>query len=192
MMPTDAPLLIEETHYLVLDLEATCALKNKQIPRTQRETIEIGAVMVNATSLCMEGEFQQFIRPVLHPQLTPYCLELTAITQADVDGASSFADGLTKLQRWGNRFGSYCLCAWGEYDRQQLQRDCDRHSLDYPFGDRYLNLRTAFARQQRTGHMGLSAALAQMNLTFDGQAHRGIDDARNTARLLIQLRLSSD
>jgi inhibitor of KinA sporulation pathway (predicted exonuclease) len=49
-------------HILVVDLEATCC-DLKSIPRHQMETIEIGAVMVNAANLEIVAEFQTFIKP---------------------------------------------------------------------------------------------------------------------------------
>lgn len=179
---------IAEAYYLVLDLEATCA-EDKSIPRPQRETIEIGAVMLNAESLQVEGEWQRFVQPVVRPQLTPYCTQLTSITQTDVEGAAGFTTVMADLCAWAETFGSYRLCAWGDYDRRQLQRDCQRHGIDYPFGDGYLNLKQAFSASQGVRQMGLMAALAQMELRFEGRCHRGIDDARNTARLIARLRM---
>ena len=32
------------------------------------------------------SEFSFFVRPVVHPRLTPFCIHLTSITQANVDG----------------------------------------------------------------------------------------------------------
>ncbi len=179
---------IDEAYYLILDLEATCARKNRTIPRDEQETIEMGAVMVNEQSLQMEGEFQCFIRPVIHPQLTSYCTRLTSITQADVDGGLPFSVALTQLWHWADGFGSYRLCAWGNFDQQQLQRDCRRYGLAYPLGDAYLNLKPAFAASQGTRQMGLMSSLKYLGLTAEGQAHRGIDDARNTARLVVTVR----
>jgi inhibitor of KinA sporulation pathway (predicted exonuclease) len=68
-------------HILVVDLEATCC-DTKSIPRHQMETIEIGAVMVVRETLEIVDEFQTFIKPVRHPILTKFCLELTSITQS--------------------------------------------------------------------------------------------------------------
>ena len=36
--------------------------------------------------------------------------------------------------------------------------------------------------------MGLSSALAWLELTFDGTPHRALDDARNAARILEWIR----
>ena len=78
-------------HYLFIDLEATCAL-DSGIARAERETIEIGAVAIDAASGEAIGSFQEYIRPVQHPKLTAFCTELTGITQAMVDGAPAFAE----------------------------------------------------------------------------------------------------
>src|SRR5204863_480349 len=71
------------TRYLVVDLEATCD-DHHALPREDSEIIEIGAVLVDGATLEPQGEFQSFVRPVVHPRLTPFCTQLTTITQADV------------------------------------------------------------------------------------------------------------
>jgi 3'-5' exoribonuclease 1 len=72
--------LTKYQHILVVDLEATCC-DLQSIPRHQMETIEIGAVMVNTASLEIVDEFQTFIKPLRHPILTEFCLQLTSITR---------------------------------------------------------------------------------------------------------------
>jgi len=56
--------------FLVIDLEATTS-DDGSLPPNEMETIEIGAVLVNAKSLLPVDEFQTFDRPVRHPQLLP-------------------------------------------------------------------------------------------------------------------------
>lgn len=170
--------------YLVIDLETTCA-NNGRIPVDDMETIEIGAVMVAGDTLAIADEFQSFVRPVRRPMLTPFCMQLTHITQVQVEGAPGFARALRHLTAWASRFNGHVFCSWGNFDREQLRRDCDHHRVPYPFGDRHINLKHAFerwlgGRQEVT----LNAALQACGLSFDGAPHRGIDDARNTARVL--------
>jgi hypothetical protein len=76
-------------YYLVIDLEATCDAE-RPMPRNETEIIEIGALLCDGQTLCPEAEFQTFVRPVRHPRLTPFCVELTTIRQSDVDGAPTF------------------------------------------------------------------------------------------------------
>ncbi len=77
------------------------------------ETIEIGAVLVRATTLAVEAESQTFVRPVRHPVLTPFCTELTGITQAMLADAPAFPEAMEALRRtmlagrWGVVWGSW-------------------------------------------------------------------------------------
>lgn len=167
-------------HLLVVDLEATC--DREDMPREETEIIEIGAVLVEPVGLTAVRSFQTFVRPVVHPVLTRFCTELTTIRQADVDEAPLFPEALEALRAWLTV--SSLLCSWGRYDRNQLQRDADRHKVRLPFGKGHLDIKAAFAEQAGIRATGVRGALREVGLTFEGTPHRGIDDARNIARLL--------
>ncbi|HEY9844280.1 MAG: exonuclease domain-containing protein [Candidatus Sericytochromatia bacterium] len=176
---------IEEPYYLIVDLEATCSENMSLFPRQEMEIIEIGAVMLDADSLELAGSYQTFVRPVLHPQLTPFCTGLTSISQADVEAAPGYAEGLKAFKDWFCGFGASRFCSWGDFDRNQFQRDCDRHGLGYPFPGRHLNLKLAFSEALGVSKkFGMTGALARLNLEAEGIPHRGIDDARNLARIV--------
>lgn len=78
--------LTKYKHILVVDLEATCC-DLQSIPRHQMETIKIGAVMLSTDNLAIVDEFQTLIKPIRHPILTEFCLQLTSISQQQVDTA---------------------------------------------------------------------------------------------------------
>ncbi len=174
-------------YYLVLDLEATCD-EDHRIPREETEIIEIGAVLCDGETLAPRDEFQTFVKPRRHPKLTPFCTKLTTITQADVDTAPLFPQAMATLSRWlveRQLAGQFTFCSWGDYDKQQLQREERKNSVRVPLGTRHLNLKEAF--RKRSGDdtkLGTGAALRRCGIRFDGTAHRGIDDARNIAKLL--------
>jgi inhibitor of KinA sporulation pathway (predicted exonuclease) len=171
-------------HYLVVDLEATCA-DDGTVPKHEMEIIEIGAVMVAALDLEPVGEFQTFVRPVRHPQLTRFCTELTSITQAEVDAAPAFAPAMKAFCSWAYTFDDILFCSWGDYDRKQFRQDCLHHDVGYPFGSGHLNVKRAFAKHgRRRKAPGMAGALEHVGLELTGTHHRGIDDARNIARLL--------
>lgn len=178
-------MITETTHpyYLVVDLEATCD-DQRRIPQQQMEIIEIGAVLVDAATLEPVGDFQTFVRPVVHPALTEFCERLTTITQADVDGAPRFPEAIARLQRFlGDRRALFC--SWGQYDRNQLALDARRHGVTLPFGEQHLNLKQRFSAQLgEERRYGMAGALRRVGLPLRGTHHRGIDDARNIARLL--------
>jgi inhibitor of KinA sporulation pathway (predicted exonuclease) len=170
-------------HYAVIDVEATCS-DDGAFPREEMEIIEIGAVLVGAEDLETVDTFQTFVRPMRHGTLTPFCTRLTTITQADVDAAPRFPAALRKLR--SVLAGKDALfCSWGDYDRRQFERDARLHGVTLPFGDRHLNLKKEFARRLgETRLHGTGQALRHVGLQPTGTHHRGLDDARNIARLL--------
>lgn len=174
---------MEHRDYLVIDLEATCDNAGA-VPKREMEIIEIGAVLVDRESFEPVREFQTFVRPVRHPRLTAFCQELTSITQEQVDAAPGFVEALAALRRF--MAGEQPLfCSWGAYDRGQFQLDAGYHGVKLPFGPDHLNIKQAFSDALGTNkRFGMAGALRRLGLPLEGTHHRGIDDARNIARIL--------
>lgn len=171
-------------YYMVVDLEATCS-NDGSLPKSEMETIEIGAVMVEARTHQIIEEYETFIRPVRNPELTDFCRELTSITQYEVDGAPSFQEAFADFVDWANEFPEFIFCSWGYFDRSQFEKDCAFHGIEYPFGDRHINLKEEFVTARSLKKKsGVIAALRSVGLSFKGKHHRGIDDARNIADLI--------
>ena len=167
---------------LIVDLEATCCADDS-FPRHEMETIEIGAVMVNK-NLDIIGEYSTFIKPVRNPNLTEFCKKLTTITQEDVDSAPSYEEAIKDFQIWMADYDCYEFCSWGDFDRKLLERDDDYHGLKPSITTKHINIKKLFASQQGIKKpCGVSKALGRAGLKFEGTQHRGIDDARNMARL---------
>ncbi len=172
-------------YYLVVDLEATCCDKQSTIKHTEMEIIEIGAVMVEAENLNIVDEFQSFIKPIRHPILTEFCKSLTSISQAQVDLAPSYPETIALLKKWLSAYSNGIFGSWGDYDRKQFQQDSDFHKVPFPITYPHVNLKQLFSDKQglRKRH-GMAKALQMAGLPLDGTHHRGIDDARNIAKLL--------
>lgn len=171
------------THYLVIDLEATCC-DDDSLPREEMEIIEIGAIMVDAATLAPQAEFQTFVKPVRHKLLTPFCTKLTTITQADIEPAPRFPQAILKLGEF-IKGKDALFCSWGGYDRNQFRRDAQHHRVKLPLGERHMNIKEAFSRRLgESRQYGTGQALRRLGLSFTGTHHRAIDDARNIARLL--------
>jgi len=172
-----------QKYHLVIDLEATCDDQGT-IPREQTEIIEIGAVLADDETLTVVEEWQTFVRPIQHPKLTPFCTQLTSITQGQVDLAPIFPEAIGRLAQF-IRGRDAVFCSWGDYDRNQFDREALRHAVTLPLGSQHMNLKKAFwAQSGDRKKPGVGQALARVGLRFEGTAHRGIDDARNIARLL--------
>jgi inhibitor of KinA sporulation pathway (predicted exonuclease) len=185
VMETHTPLpdLHLPPYLLVVDLEATCDT-DKRISKYEMETIEIGAVLVETHSLAKVGELGLFVQPVRHPVLSRFCTELTTIQQSDVETAPRFPEAIAKLRAFlADRDALFC--SWGDYDKNQLAQDAQYHRVALPFGSRHLNLKKQFsATLGLPKKLGMGQALEHVGLKLEGTHHRGIDDARNIARLL--------
>lgn len=171
-------------NYLVVDLEGTCC-DDESIPNDERETIEIGAVVVEGPKWEILGEFEKLIKPVRHPILTKFCRELTGISQSDVDVAKGFDESYDYFFDWKSTFDVMGICSWGRYDWDQLERDClyhKRHSFQMKFGE-HVNLSRLFTKKtgRKRGHR---QAMKLLGIESKGEHHRGLSDARNIATML--------
>jgi inhibitor of KinA sporulation pathway (predicted exonuclease) len=167
----------------IVDLEATCWPGNDR-RREEMEIIEIGAILADAATLKPLKEFDRLVRPVRHPTLSPFCTELTTITQAQVDAADPFPTVLAAFRAWLGDPRAALFTSWGRYDFNQLKKDCAFHRVDYPFDADHWNAKEHFAAVQKCRPCGISAALKMLRLAFEGTHHRGLDDARMILRLL--------
>jgi 3'-5' exoribonuclease 1 len=173
-------------HFLVIDLEATCC-NLKTISRQEMEIIEIGAVMVEANNLEVVSEFQTFIKPVRHPILTDFCQKLTSINQEQVDRSPEYREAMRSFQSWLSAYPKSIFGSWGEYDRKQFLQDSQFHNLalPYPLSSKHINLKQLFSENRSLPKKyGMAQALNLANVELVGTHHRGIDDARNIAKLL--------
>jgi len=172
---------------VIVDVEATCC-NDSSFPRHQMEIIEIGAVSVDSASGIIESEFQAFIRPVRNPILTDFCRELTSISQEQVDEADDYPTTMKPFREWLATLGDYDFCSWGFYDREQFEQDSQFHSVAYPFAGAHRNVKIEFSEAiGARKKMGVGGALKRFGLEFEGTPHRGIDDARNIARIYSEI-----
>ncbi|MBK5396854.1 3'-5' exoribonuclease [Pseudomonas sp. TH39(2020)] len=172
-------------HWLVIDLEATT--DEGGWPVTEMEIIEIGATLVDRKGRELDS-FQRFVRPTRRPLLTPFCRELTHITQANIDAAQPLSEVWASFEHWLGQHQSLLegWASWGDYDRKQLVQEWDRLQLDSALSRvPHMNLKQRFAKTRRLERpLGLIGALQLAGMQFSGQQHRALEDARNTARLL--------
>jgi inhibitor of KinA sporulation pathway (predicted exonuclease) len=167
--------------YVIVDLEATCWEKGANL--AHMEIIEIGAVLLPSSDGQPISEFACFVRPIVEPVLSDFCMRLTSIQQRDVDQAEYFYTVFPDFLAWIGA-EEFTLCSWGNYDLNQFRTDCNRHGIRFPASfEQHLNLKKEFAAWKGVKRCGMKTALAILNLPLEGQHHRAIDDARNIARI---------
>ena len=171
-------------NFIILDLEATCWQGN--VMDRRQEVIELAAYHINGYGEWGEF-FTSFVRPIDHPRLSAYCIELTHITQDMVDKARKFDLVFERFQEWlENIDRPQLLCTWGAKDVPILLAECKRHDIDPDFFPKAINLKAQYAQLHRLyKEVGLMKAIEHSGLEFEGEAHRAKADAYNTARLFL-------
>ncbi|NHN76465.1 exonuclease [Azotobacter chroococcum] len=171
--------------WLVIDLEATT--DEGGWPVKDMEIVEIGASLVDREGHELD-HFKRFVRPLRRPCLTAFCRELTHIAQSDIDTAAPLSMVWEQFEHWlaPHRPRLAGWTSWGDYDRRQLEQEWRRHGLASSLATApHINLKQRFAdTRQLKRAVGLKAALQLAGMSFQGQQHRALEDARNTARLL--------
>jgi inhibitor of KinA sporulation pathway (predicted exonuclease) len=170
-------------NYIIFDLEATCW---EQWDRSDNETIEIGAVLIRDKEIV--SSFEQFVRPIKYPILSDFCKGLTSIRQEDVDQATYFYDVIQDFRKWiAYQDDDYLLCSWGFYDRKQLESDCQLNRIETDWLASHISLKHQYQEiRQLKRAVGMKGALAIEGIPLEGRHHRGIDDARNIAKIFLK------
>lgn len=168
---------------IICDLEATCW---KDEPyKDEMEIIEIGAVRI--VDGAITDEFQSMVKPELHRVLSDFCKELTTISQAEVDNAAGFAEVYQSFMTWIGP-EPFVFASWGRYDLKQMKLDVARHQVAWNEDlERHINIKHAYAAFRQVKACGMEKALLLAKLPLEGTHHRGLDDARNIARITLTM-----
>lgn len=175
----------KEQEILVVDLEASC-WEDKQPPNgEQNEIIEIGVSTYNFKT-CEIGEADSFlIKPTLS-KISPFCTQLTTITQELLD---------TEGKDWQEQLNAFIVkyspmtkiwASYGEYDKIMFAKQSTKMSTFNPFQNSiHFNVKTLFSvKMGMNKEVGMEKALNLAKIPLEGTHHRGGDDAKNTAKLL--------
>jgi inhibitor of KinA sporulation pathway (predicted exonuclease) len=180
------PKIPDTKKILIIDLAITCWSINEQ-DTAKKETIEIGAILVNTQTLGAMKEFRTFVKPIAYPELSNFCKQLTSISQKDIDSADPFPVALKNLTDFCGKSSQITLSSWGQNTRMQLFLDCARHNIAFPFGENHFNIREMFVKKQGVKKCALKKAVEIANLKFDGTFHRALDNARYIHKILQHL-----
>eukprot|EP00754_Rhynchopus_humris_P009219 Rhum_TRINITY_DN13964_c0_g1::Rhum_TRINITY_DN13964_c0_g1_i2::g.66327::m.66327/K18416/THEX1, ERI1; 3'-5' exoribonuclease 1 len=183
-------------YFLVLDFEATCDTGTRGL-NYRHEIIEFPVIVVDGTTFKPVDKFHRYVRPVLNPVLTPFCMKLTGIKQKDVAAASVLDDVLVELHQWLEQGGyldpgvRFIFCTDGPWDFRDFfwkhsheDQRCVSARYDYLY--KWLDVRKFF-EQVHGWSSRIIAMLRHQGMSFEGRQHCGLDDTRNIARILSRL-----
>jgi inhibitor of KinA sporulation pathway (predicted exonuclease)/endonuclease/exonuclease/phosphatase family metal-dependent hydrolase len=138
----------------------------------------------------------RYVRPVINPALTDYCIALTKITQAQVDAAATIEAVIGEHQRWleretaGARGDEILFVTDGDADLGQfLKLEARNKNVSVaPWYGRWCNIKVEFEKvYKRRTMLTLTRMLEAANVPQQGQLHSGFDDSVNVGCLLEHL-----
>jgi inhibitor of KinA sporulation pathway (predicted exonuclease) len=178
---------IRKDKIVVIDIEATC-WEGFDAPEGQKnEIIEIGICLVNpkANPITVTDKRSILVKPT-ESVISPFCTDLTSITPEMVEENGVSYDEACKILEDEYDTRNRLWGSWGALDMRMFKSQCRRRKVRYPFSKKHSNLKRVF--QENHGmRMGLARALNAAGIEAQGTAHRGDDDAYNTAHLLRHL-----
>lgn len=171
---------------VVIDLEATCWETPEEAAVNTSEIIEIGVCILDA----MTGEVSRPRSLLVKPEvsnISEFCTELTGIKPDMVANEMSFEDAVRTLKSdYG--ISKKIVAGYGNYDLTMFTRQCERKQIKLPFGPTYLNISAmATLKLKANRRLSLKRACDAFGLPFEGQLHRGIDDAVMAAKVLWEV-----
>ncbi|XP_062174338.1 uncharacterized protein LOC133879676 [Alnus glutinosa] len=177
-------------YFVVIDFEATC--EKDRTPNPQ-EIIEFPSVIVNSVTGQLEACFQTYVRPTCNQLLSDFCKGLTGIQQIQVDRGVTLGEALLRHDKWLEKKGikstNFAVVTWSNWDcRVMLESECQFKKIKKPpYFNRWINLKVPFREVFGGARCNLKEAVEMAGLVWQGRAHCGLDDAKNTARLLALL-----
>lgn len=172
---------------LIIDVESTCwELPEIQPHNEISEIIEIGIAVVDLDNTEILENDSILVKPQ-KSTLSNFCTKLTTLTPELVNTGVSFSEAC-ELLKTKYLSDKRVFLSWGDYDRNQFVKNCKDYNINYPFGPRHINLKNMFAVfEGLESELEINKVLPMIGSKLEGTYHRGIDDARNIAKIFIHL-----
>ena len=177
---------VDYTKICAWDMEMACWDDQH---RRKGEIISIGV----AEFCLITGDFHREAHYLVKPdrdEISEYCSNLTGITQRMINRQGRPLNSV--LDSMHKKFGSSgkIYAAWGE-DSEYLHRECRWKRIPFRM-QKSIDASLIYHLKKRlvTGQsIGLSKAMAESSMAFEGDAHNALTDAKNLARLIYQEKL---
>ena len=161
-----------------------------EMEQPSNSIIQVGVCVADIENSRILETGSYFIRQEV--PLSEYIKGLTRIKQEEVDRGMSLNEAYNKLKGLRDKYGTERnFFTWGGGDAKLIKEQLG-HPSDWPFGDRWFDVKTIYqAYQIAQGSFyrgGLAKSLGRLGLKFRGVKHNGCDDATNTAIIFFKLK----
>jgi inhibitor of KinA sporulation pathway (predicted exonuclease) len=188
---------LEEKQFVaVIDLELTCwdeTDPNKQA-QEKSEIIEIGIVVLDATTSKEIHRISRVCKPMYYPTLSEYCTNLTSITQEEINNARNLCVEFSIIQDDFPIFLDQRKMIWAAWGKDVAWLESEINKKTYKecnkkyFDPRVINVATISKKLGVRG--GLKSALSKLKIPQELPAHRALPDAISTVKVYQALKLS--
>jgi inhibitor of KinA sporulation pathway (predicted exonuclease) len=175
--------------YILVDIEATCWITPPRPRNKMPELIELAAIAFEEKEII--SIFNIFVKPEINPILSQSCMELTKITQEQVDSGFAFTVAIELFEHWLSSFDSVKILSWGAFDRLQLLRELKvkpvNEEILFLIKNMMKSIDKLFQKKFSLTKGGLVNTLSHFGLDIQGQEHRATDDVKNTFNLVCHV-----
>lgn len=178
-------------YYIVLDLEMnpvseSCWCDSNGL---RRETIEIGAIKIDAGTNQIVDEFTCVVKPQFNHRIEPKITRLTGISTGEVKTANTFGTAFSDFVDWIGREEAR-IYSWSPSDYSQLRKECSAKQIDFPeelldWVDFQAEYPKYLGYSQNRCFSLKDAANLIGTTVIPGRAHRALYDAQVTAKLVL-------
>ena len=179
------------SYYLVIDIKATSDEPEHPDPQ---EIIELSVVALESATMQVVGDFQRYVRPEVHPELSPHCVALTGISQGQIEESDVLEDVLSELTQWTGHLleedQSVMSMVYGSHTLGRvLAEQAEDEELELPeFLQQWVNLQGVFKRHfALKGYLSLNEACEYLGMSTTEDQASGIDVAHQMTNLFVEL-----
>ncbi len=170
-------------HYVVVDLEATVRkYKGQPIFIT-----EIGAIKLNS-NLKLVSKFHSFVKPTDKNYVADIVLDDKLLaSKKDLKNSRNINIVIDRFKRWIYD-EEYILIFWSYADLDILIGQYQNRKFDLSWLKNYCDLQSSFSDYIKSpNQVSLKKAIKYIKADFIGEHHNALNDAYNTAKILVYL-----
>lgn len=167
---------------VIFDLELMKRFKKGQLS----EIVEIGACKVDLKNKQIIDQIQIYVKPK-SGYISKTTRKFINMSKEDLKKTIPFRDAIQLFSSWLGT--DYFLCSWGKDDKHHMINQCARSKISVDWFINYNDIQKPIGKlisTENQNQIGLKNALDLSEIEVSGKAHRGIDDAINTAHLFIK------
>ncbi len=186
-----------EKFLIILDIECTtwkgAVKRDWSKVGEHREVVQIAAVLIETKEFMELSIFQSLVLPKINSTLSDYFINLTKITQQEVDQhGTNFRTMLERFHDWCSNFDIYSfdnrLDGSRLFDRDVLIENCEILNIEFPFKiKRFHNINELFNQH---GYIVKQSGTSPevFGLEVPDRPHNALNDVRGLIISLKELR----